>query len=61
MLTRKEKNLIISLLEAQKGSIIFLRGFGKITLEEKQKKDFYNKLINKIKNYYKKLEINNKK
>ena len=48
MLDKKEKQLIVALLEAQKGSISFLRGFRKPTKEEQDENAFYNKLIGKI-------------
>ena len=53
MFTKKEIQLLISLLEAQKGSISFLRGFGKPTKEEQDENAFYNQLIEKIKDLIK--------
>ena len=53
MFTKKEIQLLVTLLEAQKSTISFLRGFGKPTKEEQDENAFYNQLIEKVKNLIK--------
>ena len=49
MLDKKECQLLIALVEAQKSSIDLLRGFRKRTREEQDENAYYNRIIDKIK------------
>jgi len=49
-LTEKEKTYLIALVEVEKDSIKFLRGFRKPSDEEQKQNAKYNELINKIEN-----------
>jgi hypothetical protein len=49
MLTPKEKQTIITLLEMEKQAVSFLTGFGKRSVEDKKKVKFLDTLIDKIK------------
>ncbi len=48
-LTQKEKDYLIILIEVEKDSINFLRGFRKPNDDEQKQSAKYNKLIDKIK------------
>lgn len=49
--TKKEIKFLIDLVEAHKGSVSFLRGFGKPTREEQDESAYFNNLIKKLTNY----------
>jgi hypothetical protein len=52
MFDKKEIQLLIALVEAQKGSIDFLRGFRSPNKEEQDQKAYYNRLIEKLNKLY---------
>jgi len=53
-ITRAEAVYLISLIEAEKGTLSLLRGFGKPTQEEQNKSAEFNRLISKLEKFNKK-------
>jgi hypothetical protein len=47
-LTKNERTIIIFLLKAERSTVGFLSGFGKLTDEESKQEKFLNKLIDKL-------------
>jgi len=48
MFDKKEKHLLIALVEAQKSTVSLLRGFRKPNREEQDENAYYNRIIEKL-------------